>query len=123
MDLDCRVRLQVAGTDVVWPRLKVFWFSKHNPIGHSKRKRRRDGQKKRWVDHIKELTEMDFPAQLGQLKQDKLERDYCKFICGAPGTFQGFGLEYNRYGNALVGLDTCNIIHSNMTLTFFPLSV
>ena len=27
------------------------------------------------------------PAQLGPLKQDKMERDCCEFICGAPTTF------------------------------------
>ena len=34
--------------------------------------------------------------KLGQLKQDKMERDCCEFICGAPTTFQGYGIELNR---------------------------
>ena len=25
-----------------------------------------------------------------------MERDCCKFICGAPTTFQGYGIEWNR---------------------------
>ena len=25
---------------MVWPRIKVFWFSRDNPIGHSERKKR-----------------------------------------------------------------------------------
>ena len=25
-----------------------------------------------------------------------MERDCCEFICGAPTTFQGYGIEYNR---------------------------
>ena len=25
-----------------------------------------------------------------------MERDCCKFICGAPTTFQGYGIEENR---------------------------
>ena len=25
-----------------------------------------------------------------------MERDCCKFICGAPTTFQGYGIESNR---------------------------
>ena len=43
-------------------------------------------QKKRWKDNIKKKSgqEWTFPAQLGQLKQDKVERDCCKFICGTP---------------------------------------
>ena len=43
---------------MVWPCLKVSWFSKDNPTGHSERKRGR--QKKRWEDNIKEWTGMDF---------------------------------------------------------------
>ena len=26
---------------MVWPRLKVFWFSKDNPTGHSERKKKK----------------------------------------------------------------------------------
>ena len=25
-----------------------------------------------------------------------MERDRCEFICGAPTTFQGYGIEYNK---------------------------
>ena len=52
--------------------------------GTVKGKRKRGRQKKRWEDNIKEWTGMDLPAQLGQLKT---------FICGAPTTFQGYGIE------------------------------
>ena len=39
--------------------------------GTVKGKRKRGRQKKRWEDNIKEWTEMDLPAQLGQLKTGK----------------------------------------------------
>ena len=26
---------------MVWPRFKVFWFSRDNPVGHSERKRKK----------------------------------------------------------------------------------
>ena len=59
--------------------------------GTVKGKRKRGRQKKRWEDNIKE-----WPAQLGQLKQVKMERDCCEIICGAPTTFQGYRIEWNR---------------------------
>ena len=30
-----------------------------------------------------------------------MERDCCEFICGAPTTFQGYGIEMNRKGKSL----------------------
>ena len=33
------------------------------------------------------------PAQLGQLKQDKVERDCFKAIYGVPATLKGYGKE------------------------------
>ena len=80
---------------IVWPCLKVFWFSKDNPTGHSERKKKTRGrQKKRWVDNIKEWTGMDVASSTRAAeKQDKMERDCCEFICGAPTTFQGYGIE------------------------------
>ena len=46
---------------MVWQCLKVFWFSKDNPTGHSEMKKEKRGrQKKRWEDNIKEWTGMDF---------------------------------------------------------------
>ena len=51
---------------MVWPCFKVFWFSKDNPTGHSERKKtKRDIQKKRWQDNIKEWTGMDFASSNG----------------------------------------------------------
>ena len=46
--------------------------------------RRRGGK-----DNIKKWTGMDFASSA----TDKVERDCCKFICGAPTTFQGYGIE------------------------------
>ena len=54
---------------MVLPCLKVFWFSKDNPTGHSERK-----QKKRQTEEeggktiSKNGQEWTLPAQLGQLK-------------------------------------------------------
>ena len=47
---------------MVWPCFKVFRSSKDNPTGPVKGKRKRGSQKKRWVDNIKEWTEMDFAS-------------------------------------------------------------
>ena len=48
---------------MVWPCLKVFWFSKDNPTGHSERKQKKRGrQKKRLEDNIKEWTGMNFAS-------------------------------------------------------------
>ena len=32
---------QETNTKMVWPCLKVFWFSKDNPTGHSERKKKK----------------------------------------------------------------------------------
>ena len=54
---------QETENKVVWPRLKVFSFSKDDPIGHAVKGRRIMGiQKKRWEDNIKEWTGMDFAS-------------------------------------------------------------
>ena len=55
--------------------------------------KRRGRQKKRWKTILKSEQEWTLPAQLGQLKQDKVERTCCEFICGAPTTFKGYGIE------------------------------
>ena len=46
---------------MVWPRFKVFWFSKDNLTGHSERSKK-NRQKKRLEDNIKEWTGMDFAS-------------------------------------------------------------
>ena len=53
---------QEMKTMVVWPYLKVFWFSKDNSTGHSEWKKRRGRQKKKWEDNIKEWTWMDLTS-------------------------------------------------------------
>ena len=59
-----------------------------------KGKRKRGRQKKRWEDNIKEWTGMDFASSTRAAeKQVKMERGCCEFICGAPTTFQGYGIE------------------------------
>ena len=56
---------------MVWPCLKVFRFSKDNPIGHSERKKKKR-QTEEEVGTGKTISksgqEWTLPAQLGQLK-------------------------------------------------------
>ena len=49
---------------MVWPFLKVLWFSKDNPAGHSKRKKK----KRQTEEEVGRGQEWTLPAQLGQLK-------------------------------------------------------
>ena len=54
---------------MVWPCLKVFWFSKDNPTGHSERKKVIEADRRRGGKTIsKSGQEWTLPAQLGQLK-------------------------------------------------------
>ena len=54
---------------MVWPCLKVFWFSKDNPTGHSERKKKKEADRRRGGKTIsKSGQEWTLPAQLGQLK-------------------------------------------------------
>ena len=54
---------------MVWPCLKVFWFSKDNPTGHSEKEKEKEADRKRGGKTIsKSGQEWTLPAQLGQLK-------------------------------------------------------
>ena len=53
---------------MVRPRLQVFWFNKDNLTGHSEKKDRKGGK-----TISKCGQEWTLPAQLGQLKQDKVD--------------------------------------------------
>ena len=62
-----------------------------------KGKRKRGRQKKRWDDNIKDCTGMDFASSTRTAEnRTKWKRNCCEFICGAPMTFQGYGIEYNN---------------------------
>ena len=80
---------------VVLSRLKVFWFSKDNLTHKEKGKeevaRRRDGK-----TILKSRQEWTLPAQLGQLKQDKVERDCCEVICEAPQPSKVMGIKREK---------------------------
>ena len=52
------------GTKVVWPLLKVFWFSKDNLTRHSEGKKKKRQTEGEVVSNIKKWTGMDFAAQL-----------------------------------------------------------
>ena len=48
---------------MIWPCLKVFWFSKDNPTGHSERKKEKEADRRRGgKTFIKEGTGMDFAS-------------------------------------------------------------
>ena len=48
---------------MIWPCLKVFWFSKDNPTGHSERKKKkRQTEEAAGRKNIKEWTGMDFAS-------------------------------------------------------------
>ena len=53
---------------MVWPRLKVFCFSKDNPTGHSERKKEEADRRRGGKTISKSGQEWTLPAQLGQLK-------------------------------------------------------
>ena len=62
--------------------------------GTLKGKRKRGRQKKRWEDIIKELTGMDFASSTRAAEnRSRWKGVCCEFICGAPATFQGYGIE------------------------------
>ena len=52
-------------------------------------KKKRGRQKNKWEDSIKEWTGMDFVISTRAAEN----RDCCELICGAPTTFQGYGME------------------------------
>ena len=72
---------------MVWARLNAFWFSKDDPVVHSKGKRRRLDRRRGGKTILKSGQEWSLPGQLGQLKKDKVDRGYCEVIRGAPTTF------------------------------------
>ena len=56
-------------TKIVWPRFKVFWFSKDNSTGHSERtKKKRQTEEEVGRQYQKSGQEWTLPAQLGRLK-------------------------------------------------------
>ena len=75
--------------------LKVFWFSKDNPTGHSERKKKKR-QTEEEVERQYQRVDRHGLCQLGQLKTGQAGRDCCKFICGAPTTSQGYVIEIEK---------------------------
>ena len=61
---------------MVWPYLKVFWFSTDASTGHIIVKgKRRGSQKKRWEDNINEWTGTGLTSSVRKAKkEDKVER-------------------------------------------------
>ena len=87
MNLDLGQEMETKG---VWPGLKVFLFSKNDPTGHSRKERDEKADRRRGGKTILK-SEQEWTRVA-----DKVEMDCCEVICGAPMTFQGYGIEYNR---------------------------
>ena len=68
---------------MVWPSLKVFWFSKDNSTGHSERKKR-GRQKKGGTTILKSGQEWTLPAQLGQLKTGQDGKGFLRMHLWCP---------------------------------------
>ena len=51
-------------TWMVWPHLKILWHGEDSSAGALKGARRRERQKKKWEDNIKEWTQMEFGDSL-----------------------------------------------------------
>ena len=87
MDLDCRVWFDHVS--------RSSGLAKTILQGTVKGKRKRGRQKKRLKDNIKEWTGTDFASsKWAAEKKDKMEKDCCEYIFGAPTTFQGCGIEW-----------------------------
>ena len=61
--------------------------------GTVKGERRKGRQKKRWKDNIKERTGMDFASSTRVAENRTRWKGIVEFICGAPTSFQGYGIE------------------------------
>ena len=53
---------------MVWPCLKVFWFSKDNPTGHSERKKKKRQTEEEVGRQYQRVDRNGLCVQLGQLK-------------------------------------------------------
>ena len=71
----------------VWPIL--FPEPAQAKKGLRKDKEKETDRRKGGKKNINEWTVMDFASST----QAKLERDCCELTCGAPKTFQGYGIE------------------------------
>ena len=78
---------------MVWPRLKVFWFSKDDPRTKLKEREEEVDRRRGGKNNIKESIVMDFAnSTRAAEKQEMAERDCCEVICGTPTTCQGYGI-------------------------------
>ena len=53
---------------MVWPRFKVFWFSKDNPTGHSERTKEKRQTEEEMGRQYQRVDRNGLSAQLGRLK-------------------------------------------------------
>ena len=83
---------------MVWPGLKIFWFSKDNPTGHSERKKEKEADRRRGGKTIsKSGQEWTLPAQLGQLKTGEDGKGLLQIHLCASTTFQGGNGSFRSY--------------------------
>ena len=79
---------QKKETKMVWLRRKIFWFSKDTAKGHSDRKRKN----RQTGEEVGRQYQRVYWNGLGSSsraaeKQNKVGKDCCEFICGAPTIF------------------------------------
>ena len=73
---------------MVWPHLKVFWFSKDDSTGHNEKQK-----KKMWEDSIKEWTGMDFANSAGAAENRTRWKGIVAKPSKSPTTLQGYGID------------------------------
>ena len=79
---------------MVWPRFKIFCFSKENPSRHSERKKKNEGDRIIGGKTIsKSGQEWTLPAQLGQLKTGQDERGLLRINLWCPDDLPSYGIE------------------------------
>ena len=76
---------QETKAKMVWPCLKVLWFSRDNPTWHSERKKKKETDRRRGGKTIsKSGQEWTLPAQLGQLKTGQDGKRFLQYHLWCP---------------------------------------
>ena len=81
---DHRKETQIA---VVWTCLPFIRSGQNHLARRSERGKKKGRQKRRWEDHIREWTGLEFGKSLRAVEnREKWKKTGCKIICGAPTT-------------------------------------
>ena len=97
---------------MVWPCLKVFWFSKDNPTEHSERKKKKEADRRSGEKTIsKSGQEWTLPAQLGQLKTGQDGKGLLRIHVWCPNDLPRLWdrIEIDGIGCLWPSIDTCII--------------